>query len=378
MALIHNESAFTLVEIEKQALKFGFANPLVIELFLWDLEITAQLQNISNELILKGGAAVQLFLPVEKQRGSVDIDITTSLNKSSLDIIIKQLESKIPNMKIKLYQPKQPNQKLNMLTYLASIDSVTQQDQLSIKIDIMFQNLSLPIIEVNNVKTFAVTTSKIKCYSQWTLIGDKILTLAKGSVGLKLDADYPKQIYDISMLIDDLSSLKFEEMIQSIEKLTPIEAKNADITIKTESVLNDIMQFIDNEISTIDTSSVVQTMKSKIDPFEQFYPPRSQRVNLQGWSLRGLRIRFIVSLAQSCLAGDINYLDCELIIRKAYDIDFKLQKIQGKQITNLRIQLLSFIENPPSYFKELRGKPLSRIFWLVATSSNLDSIGNIV
>ena len=114
VVLIHNKKAFTIDGIKKQASNFGFVNPRVIEYFLWDLVIVAQLQNISNELILKGGAAVQLFLPVGKQRGSIDIDMTTSLDKSSLGTVIKKLESEIPNMKIESYKPAQPNRKLIM------------------------------------------------------------------------------------------------------------------------------------------------------------------------------------------------------------------------------------------------------------------------
>ncbi|MGF3523055.1 MAG: hypothetical protein ACQXXJ_08185 [Candidatus Bathyarchaeia archaeon] len=81
MAFIHDEAYFSEASIRERAERYGFSDPLPVELFLWDCEIAAQLQSVSEKFVLKGGAAVQLHLPVEMQRGSVDVDIICPYTK---------------------------------------------------------------------------------------------------------------------------------------------------------------------------------------------------------------------------------------------------------------------------------------------------------
>ena len=73
--LIHAAKYFTKDEILRRAKYYEYPNPLAVEIFLWDCELTAQLQVLCNKMVLKGGAAAQLHLPLEKQRGSVDVDL---------------------------------------------------------------------------------------------------------------------------------------------------------------------------------------------------------------------------------------------------------------------------------------------------------------
>lgn len=76
MNLIHHKELFTKDSILERSTKYGFANPLAVEMFLWDIEVAAQLQQMDKRLLLKGGTAAQLYLPTDQQRGSVDIDMT--------------------------------------------------------------------------------------------------------------------------------------------------------------------------------------------------------------------------------------------------------------------------------------------------------------
>jgi len=57
-------------------------------------------------------------------------------------------------------------------------------------------------------------------------MGDKLLTLAKKSVGLKIESDYPKQIYDMDALLESgrISTDTIVDMVTSVKTLTPIEA----------------------------------------------------------------------------------------------------------------------------------------------------------
>jgi ribosomal protein L37E len=63
MALIHDPEYFTESSLKIRAEKYGFSNLFPLEFFVWDMEIAAQIQGVSDTIILKGGAATQLHLP---------------------------------------------------------------------------------------------------------------------------------------------------------------------------------------------------------------------------------------------------------------------------------------------------------------------------
>lgn len=110
-SLINDAKYFTKEEILDRARKYEFPNPLAVEIFLWDCELAAQFQNVCSDIVLGGGAAAQLHLPLEKQRGSIDIDIEAPLEKSEMtDIVSRVHESVGESVKFKLHKPKSPNQ----------------------------------------------------------------------------------------------------------------------------------------------------------------------------------------------------------------------------------------------------------------------------
>ncbi|MDD2957782.1 MAG: hypothetical protein PHR92_04725 [Lachnospiraceae bacterium] len=74
--LFHEEKAFQRETFFRRMQEYGFKNMGRMELFLWDLELFLQIQNIlGDRIVLKGGAATQFYLPIEAQRTSVDIDM---------------------------------------------------------------------------------------------------------------------------------------------------------------------------------------------------------------------------------------------------------------------------------------------------------------
>ena len=74
--LFHDKTAFTRECLQQRMEIYGFKNMARMELFLWDLELFLQIQKrLGGHIVLKGGAATQLYLPIEAQRTSVDIDM---------------------------------------------------------------------------------------------------------------------------------------------------------------------------------------------------------------------------------------------------------------------------------------------------------------
>jgi len=83
--LINNANYFKQDTIEAIRKEFKFSQSIHIEMLLWDFEIFAQLTAIHKDFVLKGGAAAQIYLPVEKQRASRDIDLATTLGEKEIE-----------------------------------------------------------------------------------------------------------------------------------------------------------------------------------------------------------------------------------------------------------------------------------------------------
>jgi hypothetical protein len=383
MSLIHDVRYFAKEEILDRARKYEFPNPLAVEIFLWDCELATQFQNVCGDILLRGGAAAQLHLPLEKQRGSIDIDIGAPLNQSEMkDVVGKVRESIGEFVKFKLHKPKKPIPKLPLMTYFAKMPTVLdlrRRRELEIKIDILLERLDLPTVLLENVQTFAVDVKRMRCLTVGALIGDKLLTLAKGSVGMELESDYPKQVYDIDALLKsaEISGQVVSEMVTSIKKLTELEAGYRNLKITPGEALRDVIATMDG-YSLVDTSGGDLGIKKNIRGFQQFFVNQSQRSPFYGWSSKSLKIRFLATLIGEHIENRLSENDVARAITQSENIALRLDKVSGRAVIELRKRLLDLAETKIPYFKEMKGKPLGRVFWQIVTPRNLQDVESLV
>jgi hypothetical protein len=128
------------------------------------------------------------------------------------------------------------------------------------------------------------------------------------------------------------------------------------------------------EYSLVDTSGG----DAGIEGFQQFFVNKNQRKPLYGWSSKALKIKFLATLIREHLENKLSLSDVSKAIAESQDIALKLSKISGKDVIELRKKLLDLAETKIAYFKEMKGKPLERVFWQVATSRNLQHAKSIV
>jgi hypothetical protein len=87
--LIVPPESFSADHLTKQAHEFGYAQSSTLEALIWDYELYAQLQQRASESCrLKGGAAVQLYVPAERQRASIDVDVLTTLPQMEMQQLL--------------------------------------------------------------------------------------------------------------------------------------------------------------------------------------------------------------------------------------------------------------------------------------------------
>jgi len=383
MQLIHDEAFFSERSIRERAERYGFSDLLPVQLFLWDCEVAAQLQRESDKAILKGGAAAQLHLPVNMQRGSVDIDLVGPFTEQDVQEMISRIEKRLPGVRFDRHVPRRPRVNIPLVTYYMKTPALVPTEmrkELEIKTEFLLEDLpTMPIETLSSIETFAVEIKEITCYTVTALIGDKLLTLAENTIGVADVADYPKQIYDVALLserhVPTASGLS--EIVETIELLTPIEAAYRDMELSPQDALRDVEHTM-QRYSILDTPGADSNTKGNITSFQQFLVSGSQRKPWYEWCVRALHIRFLVQIITAIMEGESTAYEAARELSEAMSTARALQEVRGPEVKQIRTKLMNLADREIPYFRELRGKPLHRVFWQVISRRNLDAIRNLI
>ena len=377
MPFIHDEANFSQKNILERAKLHGFSDPIPVEFFLWDCEIAAQLQNESEKFVLKGGAAVQLHLPVESQRASIDIDVVCPFVEEEIAEALSNVHKRTPTVEFEKYTPKRPKKDINMITYLAKMPALIPSENgiRSVKIDFLIENLKLPVEIVTNVETFAVTVKKLNCYSVSSLVGDKLLTLAENTVGIIEPADIPKQIYDVSVLTEEakLTEKQLSEIIAVINLLTPLEAGYRGLKLTAIDALNDVEKTME-KYCLLDTPVADNGIKNNITIFQQTYVRSSQKKPWFEWCIRTLRIKLLCEYVRAVIGKQLGLEEASKSYDSAAQMARVLETMKGEEVKIIRSKLMGFISTDLPYRKYLKGKPIHRLFWQAVNLENLAAI----
>ncbi|MEK6954760.1 MAG: nucleotidyl transferase AbiEii/AbiGii toxin family protein [Candidatus Micrarchaeota archaeon] len=380
--LKHPPNAFSKEQLTMRAKKYGFTQPQFLELLAWDYELVAQLQAANDKLILKGGAAVQLYLPPEVQRSSVDIDfIAPGIDETGIELIMGQVRSQLAmltHFRAERLAPKSPELKLPMLTYIITLPSSIGQmgkDTCRIKIDFLLANYAPPITNIPDVETVAIRASGVKAESLGSLIGDKLCTLAIGTIGIRRLQDYPKHLYDLELLayLLDYGSKAFEDSLESMHQIIPFESKIRGTRYSLEEVLASVEKTATG-YSAIDLSNPAQKMadaRENLDNFQQIYLPKPQKKPYYEWSIKALKVRYLAKLAK--LTDDAGPEEALKALKEAKQLEQRLANLRGKELEDAKQKLLMKInknEFDASSLKEMRQKPIRRIYWQVLEDAN--------
>jgi len=382
MGLIHDTAYFSEERVRARAKQFGFSDPLPVELFLWDCEIAAQLQSESDDFVLKGGTAAQLHLPVGMQRGSVDVDIVCPFTEKEVAEALSRIHEKTPMVKFEKYTPKRPTKDIRMVTYLAKMPPLIQSNTgrlREVKVDFLLENLKVPTQNVTDVETFALRIKRLTCYSVSSLLGDKLLTLAESTIGISETVGIPKQIFDVSVLSEahKLTEVQFSEIIAMIEKVVPLEAGYRELEITVPEALSDVERTMDI-YGLLDTADADAEIKKNIMNFQQFYVSTSQKWPWYDWCARALKVRFLSQVLKATFEKKINVKEVANEYTLAVNIAQMLIAVKGEKIKVLNKKLMDSADKEISYFRDLKGKPLHRVFWQVLTRNNLNAILDLV
>jgi len=393
--LIHDWRNFSADSIRNKVEKYDFTQPTEFEVLIWNYELYGHLQQLANKkLILKGGAAAQLYLSKDKQRASVDLDIVSSVGVGGIEQILKRISTELGNQEnyftFRRYKPLEPEVKLPMRTYYVAIPSMIGQTHLKnrkrfpgreIKIDFFLEDSGINSVTLRNPKTLVLNLAYSPIVStKESLIADKLLILATKSVGIpfKRRADIPKHVYDIDCLVQQgLDENSIREIISIMNSLIEAECSYRRISYSVREVITHIIEELEN-LSYIGFSEELKNIARYIENFQSQYLQRSNFQKSHGWGIRFLRLRFLVKSILQLIQKEINEKEIASLFTMACQIDARLGK-SGEKRADLRKQLLqTYRHQIKEKYRFLKGQPPERILWEIISPENVEEIKDLI
>jgi len=307
-ALIHPFSCFKRVTILERKKRLHLTNEARIELFIWDLEIFAQInKRLGNHVILKGGTAAQLYFPVERQRTSIDIDMICNLNKNKIESCLKDIEESFQGegnlLKFRSHKPKTAKTELPLMTYYIMVPSeIIKSDDgkntQEIKIEFFLNEYGWPAIAHKKPFIFALETNRAyRVLALEGLIADKLTTIGPNSTGIPLDRrdEICKHIYDLDGLLHFANDgdHNIYEVRRLYMKRSQLECKSRKIPYNIYEISKDAIQWL-AKLSTIDFERNT-LLEKDINDFQSLYLRKAINRGKSQWAIIGDKLRFYLA-----------------------------------------------------------------------------------
>lgn len=375
--------------LEQRMHTYGIRNIARMELFLWDLEMFLHIQEIfKDRVVLKGGAAVQFYLPIGYQRTSVDIDMIFCGTKEEIDTAINQIEQVLGAdetfFKFKQHMPGSPKTDLPLYTYYVAVPSVCSESELmgmrfsrqNIKVEFITYPCNFEINRVQGCNLFAVESDNAYNILPINhLFADKLTTLGPNTIGIQEDRldEQIKQLFDIhALLLFNINALDFKLIEEKFSERAKIETISRKIDFNEKVIIDDMLIQL-KKFSAVDDGNNKELLKY-INDFQALYLGRNAYNTPAQWAVMSEKIKFLIQLI-------LIYNESKEKLIKAIDIErrLKFDEISGAEKGRKANQFKEVLTKEFGYFssidpKILKGKNLIRVFWSIVNPENIDQI----
>jgi len=170
----------------------------------------------------------------------------------------------------------------------------------------------------------------------------------------------------------DCGVTELMDAVRAVHVLTPVKASFRNKHVEPADALEDVKATM-TDFSSIVLTSADRQFKKAVNDFQQFYVSESEMGRKwYEWSSRILRIRFLASLIQLHFLGKLSPREMERLLATSKSILSRLRSTEVRETDKARSELVKLLKGPGT--KELRGKPLDRIFWNVVTPGNIEEL----
>lgn len=393
--LFHDQKAFERETLDERMRLFGFKNMARLELFLWDLELYLQIQELlGDRVVLKGGAATQFYLPREAQRTSVDIDMVFCGTKAEVEAVLGKIEEKLGTgqlFKFREHVPRNPRTHLPLHTYFVDIPSVLagrdghmpekSHEVQELKIEFIIEPERWEFTRKTGENIFAVDSKwEYQILPASSLFADKLTTIGNETIGVQNDRmdEQVKQFYDVMMITKHcLDKLDVNEVYEKYLKRVEQEWRDRKPgeTYHLEAVIADVRRQL-YHYSMADSGEDVE-LKKYINDFKGLYLNSKVEFTPQAVACGAAMIRLMYDLffqerSWSKLKKSLE-LEAKLILA-SYE-----GREKGDKVKELREKLIREFGSYSAVAPEvLKGKNLKRVFWAIVDTDNLDEVELVI
>lgn len=378
--LCHPNFNFTSRHIKKASKILGLSYKESLETHIWVYELHSQIQKRSGDrCVLKGGASTQLYLPIDCQRCTADIDCATNLSPKELGKIMYSIKDDFNKNNLYSnyieYVPrsiKLHGRTIPMMTFIFDLPLQFSKKKWlrhpGIKMDFLFLDMKkLHKTEILNGETLGLNLSYIPiAIDKYSTISDKLITLASKSLGLersKLEGIY-KNIYDLFWMINTYNDLNsFTIISQRIKESLSIEIemKNGK-PITIDALLEDILCSI-YDIATVSLLQSSSELPFTIMRFKEESLQKEFRdsLNTDMWSVMSLFLYiWVFALKTYISSGDYSKLEGINSIINEHENYLSLTKRERRMFKKCLKERI--ISKDPQLNLEGTGNPLRLIY----------------
>jgi len=337
------------------------------------LEYLSQLRNMGFNPIFKGGSAVQLLIPEDVQRLSIDIDLSINSTEKDIIFVLENIYNRFDKRIYKFEKVSEPFPKI--ILYNLSIPSYFSETPSRIQLDFHLHEPNYAI-KKTPIKTFLYESDYyVRTPTVNALIGDKLTVLGPETIGkpmIEKPVNIAKQIFDISILID--YSNDFDEIFNAYYDVYKFEKTNRNKpTLIFKDVIDDLSYVcklftIYNSIPNWLTNSKIKDrctfLKRGIEGLSEF-TSRRLMLNFTKTRIISAKIAFLAKLMLCKFEKNLKkHITMEIFHQENDNIR---NLIQDSDLLNQIINKLSHIEREERFhllFRELRiTNPISLLFW---------------
>ncbi len=312
--MISNES-FTKEWIEsfRKQTDYKRIDPALLEKMIHALSLVEILAQHDFEFIFKGGTCLILLLSTPS-RFSVDVDITTPIDKSELEKILDDVIEK--SHFISWTIDKRDNKtKIPKEHYIFEFESIYNQATNNILLDVIFDEIphleSLEVPINSPLLSIVEPVQKIRVPTAEAILGDKLTAFAPNTIGISYnsnkDIEIIKQLFDINSLLEQANNI--ESIKSTYEKVAQKQFNYLGKENTSDEVLAD----------TIETALIIAKRdNNKGDNAQKFRELQAGITKFNNFLLSG---HFRIEKAQSASA------------RAAY----LASKLQNDDFSNLKV-----------------------------------------
>ena len=255
--ILHETFSKEWIESFRDQKKYERIDPALLEKMIHALALAEKLATHGFEFIFKGGTCLNLLL-TKPARFSVDIDITTPIEKSELYKILNKVinESHFMSWTIDKRENKNDIPKEH---YIFEFESVFNRVSNIILLDVIFDEIpQLKTIYVSITSPWLKTEDplqRVRVPTIEALLGDKLTAFAPNTIGVPYgvnkEIEVIKQLYDINCLLDQ--STDIETIKNTYDAIADQQFNYLKLRTTTDSVLQD----------TIDTALILAKRDKK-------------------------------------------------------------------------------------------------------------------